>query len=44
MRYSDSILGTILKPYSRRWFDRLVDREDANAYDKTLTAGATSWP
>ena len=36
MRYSDSILGTILKPISRRWFDRLVDREDANAYDKTF--------
>lgn len=34
MRYSDSILGTILKPISRRWFDRLVEREDANAYDK----------
>jgi putative transposase len=36
MRYSDSILGTILKPISRRWFDRLVEREDANAYDKTF--------
>ena len=34
MRYSDSILGTILKPISRRWFDRLVEGEDANAYDK----------
>jgi putative transposase len=34
MRYSDSILGAILKPISRRWFDRLVEREDSNAYDK----------
>jgi putative transposase len=36
MRYSDSILGNILKPISRRWFDRLVEREGANAYDKTF--------
>ena len=36
MRYSDSILGSILKPISRRWFDRLVEREEANAYDKTF--------
>lgn len=36
MRYSDSILGSILKPISRRWFDRLVEREKAGAYDKTF--------
>ena len=36
MRYSDSILGTILKPISRRRFEALVEREDANAYDKTF--------
>jgi IS4 transposase len=36
MRYSDSILGSILKPISRRRFDRLVEREDGNAYDKTF--------
>ena len=36
MRYSDSILGNILKPISRLWFDRLVDRENGNAYDKTF--------
>jgi IS4 transposase len=36
MRHSDSILGSILKPISRRWFERLVDREDGNAYDKTF--------
>jgi hypothetical protein len=26
MRYSDSILGHLLKPLSRRWFDALVAR------------------
>ena len=36
MRYSDSILGSILKPISRRWFDRLVERQNGNAYDKTF--------
>ena len=36
MRYSDSTLGSILKPISRRWFDRLVEREDGDAYDKTF--------
>ena len=34
MRYSDSILGNLLKPISRRWFDALVDRHAGNAYDK----------
>jgi putative transposase len=34
MRYSDSILGNLLKPLSRRWFDALVDRHAGNAYDK----------
>ena len=34
MRYSDSILGNLLKPISRRWFDGLVDRHAGNAYDK----------
>jgi putative transposase len=38
MRYSDSILGTILKPISRRRFDRLVEREDGDAYDKTFNS------
>lgn len=36
MRYSDSILGNLLTPISRRWFDALVDRHDGNAYDKTF--------
>jgi putative transposase len=34
MRYSDSILGHLLKPLSRRWFDALVERLAGNAYDK----------
>jgi putative transposase len=34
MRYSDSILGHLLKPLSRRWFDAVVDRHAGNAYDK----------
>jgi putative transposase len=38
MRYSDSILGNLLKPISRRWFDALVDRHDGNAYDKSFSS------
>lgn len=34
MRYSDSILGRLLKPISRRWFSALVDRVGGDAYDK----------
>jgi putative transposase len=34
MRYSDSILGHLLKPLSRRWFDALVERCNGDAYDK----------
>jgi IS4 transposase len=34
MRYCDSILGRILEPISRRWFDGVVARHDADAYDK----------
>lgn len=36
MRYCDSILGSILKPISRRWFDALVDRHAGDAYDKSF--------
>ena len=36
MRYSDSILGNVLKPISRRWFDDVVDRHCGNAYDKSF--------
>src|SRR5438105_4675224 len=34
MRYSDSIFGHLLKPISRRWFDGVVARHGADAYDK----------
>jgi putative transposase len=36
MRFSDSILGHILKPISRRRFDAIVDRHDGDAYDKAF--------
>jgi putative transposase len=36
MRYCDSILGSILKPISRRWFDALVDRHAGDAYGKSF--------
>ena len=36
MRYSDSIFGHILKPISRRWFEAVVDRHGADAYDKSF--------
>jgi putative transposase len=39
MRYGDSIFGHILKPISRRWFDAIVERHGADAYDK----GFRSW-
>ncbi len=39
MRYCDSIFGHLLKPISRRWFDAVVARHDADAYDK----GFKSW-
>lgn len=34
MRYCDSIFGCLLKPISRRWFDAVVARHNADAYDK----------
>lgn len=34
MRYCDSIFGSILKPISRRWFESVVARHDADAYVK----------
>jgi putative transposase len=34
MRFSDSIFGHLLKPIGRRWFDRVVERHGADAYDK----------
>ena len=36
MRYCDSIFGHLLEPICRRWFDRVVDRHDGNAYDKAF--------
>jgi IS4 transposase len=36
MRYCDSIFGHTLKPISRRWFDAVVARHDADAYDKVF--------
>lgn len=36
MRYYDSIFGHLLEPICRRWFDRVVDRHDGNAYDKAF--------
>jgi IS4 transposase len=39
MRYCDSIFGHLLKPISRRWFDGVVARHKADAYDK----GFRSW-
>jgi IS4 transposase len=36
MRYVDSIFGSLLKPINRRWFQAVVDRHDADAYDKSF--------
>ena len=38
MRYCDSILGELLKPISRRRFAAIVDRHDADAYDKSFNS------
>jgi putative transposase len=36
MRFRDSIFGRLLEPINRRQFQRLVDRVDADAYDKSF--------
>ncbi len=36
MRYLDSIMGTLLKPIDRRWFQSVVNRHNADAYDKSF--------
>src|ERR1700719_3030662 len=36
MRYCDSIFGHLLKPISRRWFEGVVVRHNADAYDKAF--------
>jgi len=38
MRYRDSILGSLLKPISRRRFAAAVKRHDGNAYDKSFAS------
>lgn len=34
MRFVDSTFGGLLKPIERRWFQKIVDRHDGDAYDK----------
>ena len=36
MQYLDSIFGSLLKPISRRQFDKSVERHDGDSYDKTF--------
>jgi IS4 transposase len=36
MRYVDSTFGSVLKPIERRWFQKIVDRHDGDAYDKSF--------
>ncbi len=36
MRFLDSTIGTLLKPIDRRWFQSVVDRHNADAYDKSF--------
>jgi putative transposase len=38
MRYSDSILGHLLKVLPRRWFSAVVDRCGGDAYDKKFSS------
>jgi IS4 transposase len=36
MRFRDSIFSQLLEPIQRRWFDGVVERFEADAYDKSL--------
>jgi putative transposase len=36
MRFVDSTFGSLLKPIERRWFQKIVDRHDGDAYDKSF--------
>ena len=36
MRFADSIFATLLKPIDRRQFQKVVDRHDGDAYDKSF--------
>lgn len=38
MRFRDSIFGSLLEPINRRHFQRVVDRLDGDAYDKSFTS------
>ncbi|HEX5282347.1 MAG TPA: IS4 family transposase [Micropepsaceae bacterium] len=38
MRYCDSIFGRLLEPIDRRWFERIVERHDGDAYIKEFTS------
>jgi putative transposase len=36
MRFSDSIFASLLKPINRKQFQKIVDRHDGDAYDKSF--------
>src|SRR3984893_19118130 len=36
MRFADSIFASLLKPIDRRQFQKVVDRHDGDAYDKSF--------
>lgn len=36
MRFADSIFASLLKPINRRQFQKIVDRHDGDAYDKSF--------
>lgn len=38
MRYSSSIVGKLVAPINRGRFDKLVERHDGNAYDKSFSS------
>jgi IS4 transposase len=36
MRFADSTFANLLKPIDRRWFEKIVDEHDGDAYDKSF--------
>ena len=36
MRFADSIFASLLKPIDRKQFQKIVDRHDGDAYDKSF--------
>jgi putative transposase len=38
MRFTGSTFANLLKPIDRRWFQKIVDEHDGEAYDKTFKA------